>query len=854
MNISRHTFKIFSFVLLFCGSFSAAFAQGGTQPAYTELETVKNETVDFVFFNSSNYPVTVDEYPAHGSIETFGPPNNYGEWTLIYQPDWDYVGTDDVVIKYREGGFFGYWVEMHLHIKIIPAYIKALDDFATVRTGESVEIDVLANDDWTGSDPVHVEEVTLVNSGVGYCTDASCGSITFVPDADFTGIAHINYTICDDDNNCDDAIVNISVTPTVEPVTDSLFIITSRDISKVVLFDLAGYGLGADTPAHGTVGFDEVQSVPTYTPQEGFAGYDDFTYTKLESNIFYTRYVRVHVLNTPVPNEFLLDDHAYTSAGVPITIDVAANDKVTPSSYYVPQNGEHGIAQPVVIEGTIQFQYTPFDINYTGTDTFKYRAYVGPGQQETATVTVHINNQVPAQPVFTLTTVKNVPLVIDYGIPIESYSFTLTGTGAEYGSAQIIPGFSTQTWNGQSASGYNLIVYTPDAGFAGQDEFEVEYATDLSLGNLATVKIIVNVLDITPVEEQLCIGDNCVWPGDTNHDGIVNMADVLPIGLCMGETGQGRYTETTGADWYGQYGTNWNDPFETPGFDLKHIDTDGDSIIANADTAAIRAHYGEIHNLIPVPENPTPLPIYLKYDGGNPQPGDLVTFDIYLGDSIANTDYALDIHGITSVLNYDPDFVQEGSMQITFPEDTWMSYDAPTLGMSYDMPAQGQIDFAFTRTNGVSVDGYGKIASVNFIVIEDLVDFRPGEEAYFTLPFNLTGTGVMNGAGGTYTLADTDTTIPVHIPAADEKTTVVSEDLKVFPNPTNNVINLYLNGYGNEVESYEIYDIAGRMLHSDTIAAKSATVDVAAWNAGTYILRVVTVSGEVLNAKFEVAK
>lgn len=831
-----------------------AYAQIQTQ--LVELEVVRNETITWDFYHASIQNPTVNQQPSNGVTGWDLFPGGYGDYTFFYTPFPGFVGEDEVIIRYTEQSSlpFGQVIEAHIQITVIPAYIKAVDDFARVSSGESVVVDVLANDDWLGSGAPHVEGVTLVNSGTGYCTvGADCGSVTFTPEADFTGIAHFNYTICDDDGNCDDAIVNISVNPTVEPQNDTLDIITSRDVPKIVLFDLTGYTLVEDSWEHGVVGFDVEQQVPTYEPLGTSFGYDFVVYEKYEGGMLYTRVVRVHVLDTPLSNTYLFDDHAYTSEGASVVIDIAANDKLNPSTYILYSAPEHGYAVPIAVNGQINYQYVP-NPGFVGIDKFQYRGNVG-SVLEVATVTVHIHNQVPSRPLFNLNTVKDVPLILEYGVPINSYSFELVGTGAAHGTAEVHAGYTTQTWNGQSTSGYNLISYTPNAGFSGEDEFEVVYSVDGNDNSLATVKIVVNVLDITPNAEQLCIGDNCVYPGDTNKDGIVNMKDVLPIGLCMGEEGTERYAETITTDWYGQYATDWDDQFEQPGFDLKHIDTDGDSIISHMDTTAIRQYYGAINNIIPTQETPAALPIYLKYDNSTaPQPGDVVSFEVYLGDSLDYTDYALDIHGITSSLNYDPSFVESGSMNITFPTDTWMAYDAPTLGMSYDFPEDGKIDFGFTRTNGVSIDGYGMIARVDFIVIEDLVDVRPGEDAYFTLPFSLSGTGIMSGAGDTYSLGDTELAIDIHIPAEDEKKVVSNADLRVFPNPTSNVVNLYLNGYGNEVETYEIYNISGQLMTAAAVEAKSATIDVSAWNTGIYVVRVVTVDGEVLNSKFEVAK
>lgn len=830
------------------------------QPAHVslvELEVIKNQTLVWEFNNCYQY-ATITGQAEYGNAYLEYPNSGYvGDYQVVYTPDADFVGVDEVVIRYYKAlpVYPGKQLtEAHLRINVIPAFIKAVDDFARTTASEPIVIDVLANDDWLGTGEPHVEGVTLANSGVGTCTPGTnCGSVTFTPNADFTGIAHFNYTICDDDGNCDDAIVNISVSPENEPQHDTLKIITSRDVSKVVLFDLTGYDLVSDDWNHGTIGFDEEQEIPTYVPNGTTYGYDYITYEKYENGLDYTRTVEVHVLDTPLQNGYLFADNAYTSAGSSVIVDVAANDKLVPQTYVVNQLPSYGSITPVNVNGSIQYRYTPNNSSFIGVDQFAYGGYVG-GSFESAVVTVYVNNQIPSRPLFRLNTTKNVPLVLEYGVPINSYSFELVGTGAEHGTAEVFPGYSEQTWNGQTATGNNLISYTPNPGFTGTDEFEVQYSVDGS-DVLATVKLVVEVLDVTPPAEQLCIGNNCVYPGDTNKDGVVNMKDLLPIGLCMGEEGTERYAEAVTEDWYGQYSQDWNDPFERPGYDLKHIDTDGDSIISHLDTAAIRTHYGKINNILPVAQEPASLPIYLKLNSTTtPQPGDLVSFDIYLGDSGENTEYALDIHGITSTLNYDPAFVEPGSMHMTFPTDTWMSYDAPTMGMYYDFHDSGHLDFGFTRTNGVAIDGYGLIAKADFIVVEDLLDSRPGEEGYITLPFSLSGSGVMNGAGTSYNLADAETMIEIHIPATDEKREVNNSDLKVFPNPTNNVVNLYLNGLGSEVESFEIYNVAGQLMTSKAVNAKSATINVSAWNSGLYIVKAITKSGDVLNSKFEVAK
>lgn len=854
MNMLRKIHTIVLSVLLLSGGCLTTLSAQVTMPQLREVQTLVNEPVSWEIYNNHHYQVYATEAPTNGAVDIWGPDNNYGEHTVEYTPNYNFTGTDELTVRYRTGTYPAfYWAEETIIVTVVPAYIKAIDDFTSTQQGQEIIIDVLSNDDWTGSDAPHVEKVTLVNSGTADCTDASCATISFTPDADFTGIAHLNYTICDDDGNCDDAIVNISVSPTVVPQHDSLYIITSRETSKVVLFDLAGYNMSTE-PQHGSADFDAVLGVPVYLPNSSYAGFDEFLYEKNENGMLYTRYVNIHVLDVEPANDYLFDDDAYTAEGYSVIIDVSENDKLSPSYYSILEQPEHGTVLPVLVNGDIQYEYTP-NGGFTGLDNFVYRGFVA-GELESAKVTVHVNNQIPAQPLFALSTLRSVPLVLEYGVPIEQYAFNVVGTGAEHGTVEISAGNSSKSWNGQSTSGYNLITYTPPSNPAvTYDEFEVEYSVNGNPGTATTVKITVDILDIE-AGEQACIGDNCVWPGDANRDGIVNAKDVLPIGLCMGEEGIARNAGAVGGQWYGQYASDWNDPFEVPGFDLKHIDTDGDSIISNLDTAAIAQYYGKINSIIPSAEASIALPFYFEEETPNQvyEPGDVVSFNIYLGKYAENAQIAEDIHGLASSFHYLPDFVEPGSVNISFPAHTWMSYDSPTLGFTQDLPTEGKIDFAYTRTNGVSIDGYGLIAKADFVIIEDVLDFRPDQEAYLTIPFSLSGTGIIGADGQSYGLADSGLEIEIHIPAEDEETTVKQDDLRVFPNPTSDAINLYLNGYGNSVSEYTVFDLAGKQVHTAVVNAKSATLNISTWSAGTYFVRATAETGEVITKKFEVVK
>lgn len=85
-------------------------------------------------------------------------------------------------------------------------------------------------------------------------------------------------------------------------------------------------------------------------------------------------------------------------------------------------------------------------------------------------------------------------------------------------------------------------------------------------------------------EPQIVCTDDCVWPGDANHDGIVNYRDIIPIGLMLGKTGPAR---TENNSWGPKHAENWGQQFDNQ-FDIKHADCNGDGIVDTSDLALLR--------------------------------------------------------------------------------------------------------------------------------------------------------------------------------------------------------------------------------------------------------------------------
>ena len=205
-------------------------------------------------------------------------------------------------------------------------------------------------------------------------------------------------------------------------------------------------------------------------------------------------------------------------------------------------------------------------------------------------------------------------------------------------------------------------------------------------------------------------------------------------------------------------------------------------------------------------------------------------------------------------------FFQPESVEIEYENESWLSYNSPTLTMTRntwsDEAAVGKIESGFTRTSGISASGNGRIGTVRFIIVIDIDGFRPGEET-LEVPVGGGTAAIMNSAGLTTGLTIGSATITINLEqeeeAEDEFTAIEEDLLKVYPNPASNMLNVHLNG-GNDFEKVVIYNTTGQELYnSGPIQTNHQNINVYRWNTGVYFMNVYT-KGGVITKRFEVVK
>ena len=287
----------------------------------------------------------------------------------------------------------------------------AQPDSAETRSGESVQIDVLAND----SDPNGDKLALVAVSGASNGTPSIVGAeIRYAPNDGFSGTDSFTYTVRDTGGA--EATGEVSVTVSSQPpvaAPDSAQVIIGQSVDIDVLAnDTDPDGdpitlIGVSAPLRGTA--EIVGQRIRYTPDASGSGSDTFTYEIESDGGRATGTVSVEI-EAPAPTA--VDDSARTEENQPVSVDVLANDLDgfgQPLTIIDVENPLNGTTR---IEGTAVV-YTP-ETDFVGTDSFEYtiREQNGGTASATVTITIELANTPPiAQDDFLLTNMTDTVVV-----------------------------------------------------------------------------------------------------------------------------------------------------------------------------------------------------------------------------------------------------------------------------------------------------------------------------------------------------------------------------------------------------------------------------------------------------------
>ena len=322
--------------------------------------------------------------------------------TVVYTPDEGFEGEDSFTYTVSDGRGETTTATVTVTVEEQPNQDPdAVDDSATAAFETPVEIDVLGNDDDPDGDTLEITGVTQGANGSVVIedqgtADTSDDTVVYTPDEGFAGPDSFTYTVSDGQGGTDTATVNVTVEeqPNRAPIAVDDDVETDEDTA--VTFSVLGndsdpdgdplFAFVLDEPLNGRLE-DNGDGTFTYTPDADFNGTETLEYVAVDdTDGFASAFINITV-NPVNDGPDAADDFAVTDPGVPVNIDVLANDSDVEGDTLEVVSVSDGANGTVVIESDGTVTYTPGE-GFSGGDTFTYEVSDGNGGTATATVTV----------------------------------------------------------------------------------------------------------------------------------------------------------------------------------------------------------------------------------------------------------------------------------------------------------------------------------------------------------------------------------------------------------------------------------------------------------------------------------
>ena len=800
-----HSLRIILITLL---SVLVGQAFGQLNAEYQLVKVKKDETVITTMKSIGNPPQVTNAFGIEYEDLKFNHITGTNDFEMVFTPAPNQMGQVDVIVEYYDLGIFpGFTSPRYstFRYEVKPSLVEAANEIV-ISDGSSVSIDPLANDFNTDGN-LNLEKIAFVEGGTA--SIAADGMIQFNFDADVSN-GMVSYIAQDENGIGDNGLIRVfnGAADIEEEIQVSL------NNKEAISFYVPNPNFELITePEYGsyeTTDWIDFQ----YTPDGSFVGEDLVQFQDDQGNV--CTFI-INVVDKDLYSSFIVDDYVYTSVNEPIVFNVFSND-FREDLTIIDHSPELNYL------GNGEFSYSPI-VDETGGNIFYYKIFSGLKFHE-GKIFLSVDDFEPVGETHSFEVVSGNEFLIEHSAPLKGYYFESL-TDPLHGALTFLnaeTSFNTSCDGGEYLVPESSILYLAEPGYEGEDAFEVNYCTPG--GNCHIVKIDINVL----ADDGACVCNaGCVWPGDFNADGLVNMKDLLSFGLNVGQNGEAR-DDLNSTTWTGFSSNNWEYLDQTLRTDLKHLDADGNGFVTTDDMSAFQENYGKQSKLISKDVLAiTETPLILSTTQTEVDSGEWLYLDVSLGD---DTNPYIDFYGLTFKFNINEDLIDEESTCFTMNDDAWISYDSPVFDVM-KQTSPGNLSFGITRLTLDPVSGSGPIATLKFIVEEELNGFRDSD-GKFILNLSLEDAVGYNTKGEAVALKTN--TVKVDLNLTNEKV----NDLKIqtYPNPASDFITIESN---KAMDYISITDATGRAIDAfKAPKAPSFQYDISQLSDGIYFIKVLS--------------
>ncbi|MFK7772414.1 MAG: T9SS type A sorting domain-containing protein [Saprospiraceae bacterium] len=330
-----------------------------------------------------------------------------------------------------------------------------------------------------------------------------------------------------------------------------------------------------------------------------------------------------------------------------------------------------------------------------------------------------------------------------------------------------------------------------------------------------------------------CLGEDLVYPGDIDNNGIANAWDVLQLGLTHGSFGPVRTDAVT--DWVGQDAMDWSVPVFSNGVNYKHGDADGNGEINDADLNSILNNYNETHTDLtsyePVTNGVNTYNVYLEF----PDTfiiGETVSVPVIMEGASQIAD---NLYGVAFGLQGSDTFFETGSFALNTSQ-TWIGNTSNTLALGKELADQNRLEVGVAKKSNSSFIGGDTLATLEFVMGEDIIVSLT--ESIITIEFaNLVA--ITND--GTHIALSSD---PQFINLANTTSTknLTENSITIYPNPTSD--RLWIKQNNQIIQAIEMRNMMGQVVKNWNGDIRE--LSVAEIESGVYFLEVRTQEASVV--------
>ena len=436
--------------------------------------------------------------PAHGAL------NLNPDGSFLYTPDANFSGADSFTYRASDGAANSNTATVSITVNPMNDAPVAVNDSYTTNEDTPLTIPapgILVND--SDPDGGTFTSILVVQPTLGFVNLNPNGSFTYTPNANANGADSFTYKA--NDGLADSNVANVTIiimAANDPPACQSLNLTTPED--TVVMRDLAPRCADVDGPTfqtelvqlslHGTASL--AGTTLTYTPNLNYNGPDQVRVRASDGaggeSFFDVFFDVIPVNDAPMA----VNDSYTTNEDTPLTVPVPgvlANDADVDGgalSAVLVSPPAHG-ALNLNPDGS--FLYTP-DANFSGADSFTYRATDGAAHSNVATVAITVN------------AVNDPPVAAnDSYFASEDSALSLAAPGVLQNDTDPEGSALTAVLVSAPANGSLILnaegsfTYTPNTNFSGSDSFTYRANDGTASSNLASVSILVLGANDAPV-------------------------------------------------------------------------------------------------------------------------------------------------------------------------------------------------------------------------------------------------------------------------------------------------------------------------------------------------------------------